>query len=327
MNINEFLITEDESNTNNGNQQYRQQQYQYPQQRYPQHQQYPQQPRPMRRRPPQPPPKRKKLPLNLILHVITIIVFLIVTLSNRCTCTCDQNEASTLNTVFGIAPEIPDESYDMTDDEEDTYISLRDIYDRIVWLDAGHGGIDGGTSGALNGITFLEKDIVLDIVLMAYELFNNSASGIKAMLTRSEDVFVHRTERVPMWNDVADLVVSVHVDFYEGVTASYVYGIQVNFNENFDETRNPSRANVNAEQFAQIMQNHLIQATGARDRQIRGNRNFIICNDSIMPALLIETGFMSNQAELALLVTEAYQRQIATAIYNAVVEAFDFQGV
>ena len=325
MNINDFLVTQDESN--NINQQYQQQyppqQQQYPQQNYPPQRQYPlQRPYPQRRRPP--PPKRKKLPLNLILHGIILIIFLIVTLANRCTCTCDH-EVVRLNTVAGIAPELPDESdYIEDEEEEDTYISLRDMYDRIVWLDAGHGGIDGGTSGILNGVTYLEKDIVLDIVLITYELFNNSTSGIKAMLSRSDDTFIHRTERTPLWNDSADLVVSVHIDFYEGVTAPYVYGIQVNFDEHFDETRNPSRAHVNAEQFAQIMQNHLVQATGARDRQIRGNRNFIVCRDSTMPALLIEAGFMSNQAELALLVTEEYQRQIANAIYNAVVEAFDF---
>ena len=325
MNINEFEIPTKSDGRNQ--QQYQQQQYrqQYRPQYQQQHQQYPY-PIQRRRYPPNP-PKKKKFSSS-VLYIVTVTIFLIVTLLNRCTCTCNYNEFSELRGGGGIINDVNFEpSLETADDYESTYVSLRDIYDMIVWLDAGHGGIDGGTSAMLNGIMYLEKDIALDIVLMTYELFNESTSGIKAMLSRSEDVFIHRSERVPLWNDSADLVVSVHIDFYEGVTAPYVYGIQVNFDGNFDEAGNTSRININAEQFAQIMQNHLVQETGARDRQIRGNRNFIICAESTMPALLIETGFMSNQAELALLVTEAYQRQIAVAIYNAIVEAFTFPRV
>jgi len=212
---------------------------------------------------------------------------------------------------------------------DDTYapvgnveLTLRERYSKIVWLDAGHGGNDGGTDAIHNGTKHFEKDIVLNIVLMVYEMFNQSDSGIKALLTRSDDTGIPFSERPELWNDVADLVVSVHADYYEGPTSHQVCGIQVNYYGN--NSVNTGRVNLTNSQFAQIMQNHLVAETGARDRRIRGDRAFTVCARSTMPALLIETGFMSNPNELALLVTEEYQLQLATAIYNAIVEAFGF---
>jgi len=203
-----------------------------------------------------------------------------------------------------------------------TNLTLQERYNKIVWLDAGHGGIDGGTSAMFNGNMYFEKDIALNIVLMVYDMFQQSDSGVTAFLTRDSDTYVNLFDRPALWNSLADLVVSVHADFYEGPTANQVCGIQVNYYS----TINTGRVNLSNAQFAQIMQDHLVQETGARDRRIRGDRAYIVCAHSTMPALLIETGFMSNPDELALLVTEQYQQQIATAIYNAIIEAFGFIG-
>ena len=199
---------------------------------------------------------------------------------------------------------------------------LRERYDKIVWLDPGHGGRDQGTSAIHNGVEYLEKDIVLHIVQMTYELFQRSDSGIKAMLSRSYDITIDPLDRPALWNDSADLVVSVHADFYEGPTAHQVSGVQVYFSE--DNNQNTGRVPISSAQFAQIMQDHLVRETGAQNRGIRGDRNFAVCTRSTVPAVLIETGFMSNPEELARLVTPEYQRQIATAIYHAIVEAFEF---
>ena len=201
-------------------------------------------------------------------------------------------------------------------------ITLRDKHDMIVWLDAGHGGIDSGTLAILDGVTYLEKDIALNITMMVYGMFGRSDSGITVMLTRSEDVYVHRFDRPALWNGIADLLVSVHINFYEGPTAQTVSGIEVHFDGTSDE--NTGRVNISNEMFAQIMQNNLVAKTAARDRGIRGHYSWIVTNGSTMPAVLIEAGFMSNPDELALLVTEEYQMKIASAIYDAIVEAFSF---
>jgi len=204
----------------------------------------------------------------------------------------------------------------------------RDRYDRIVWLDAGHGGFDTGTYVVRGDTRIYEKDITLDIILMVYEMFQRSNSGVRAFLTRADDSHVSLSTRTNLWNDTeymiakADLVVSVHVDYYEGSTAQTVSGVQVNYYRN--QLGNTGRVDITNGQFAQILQDHLVNETGARDRQIRGDRGFNIPEGSSMPAVLIETGFMSNSEELAKLLTDEYRRSIARAIYNGIVEAFGY---
>ena len=210
-------------------------------------------------------------------------------------------------------------------------LPYRDRYPKIVWLDAGHGGFDTGTYVVHGDMRVYEKDITLDIVLKVYELFQQSDSGVKAFLTRADDSHVSLSNRMVLWNDTeytiakADLVVSVHADYYEGPTAQAVSGIQVNYYRN--QVANTGRVDISNAQFAQILQNHLVNETGARDRHIRGDRGFSISEESTMPAVLIETGFMSNSEELAKLLTEEYRILLARAIYNGIVEAFSFSRI
>ena len=210
-------------------------------------------------------------------------------------------------------------------------LPYRDTYPKIVWLDAGHGDRDTGTYVTLNGARIYEKDIALDIVLRVYELFRQSDSSVKAFLTRADDSHIRLAHRPNLWNDTpymvakAELVVSVHVDYYEGATAQTVSGIQVNYYSN--QAQNTGRVDITSGQFAQILQNHLVNETGARDRNTRGDRGFVLLAESTMPAVLIETGFMSNSAELAKLLTETYRMSIARGIYEGIVEAFGFPQV
>ena len=207
-------------------------------------------------------------------------------------------------------------------------LPYRDRYHIIVWLDAGLGGFDIGTYVMRGDMRIYEKDITLDIVLRIYELFQQSNSGVRVFLTRADDSHVSLSSRTNLWNDTeymvakADLVVSVHVDYYEGSTAQAVSGVQVNYYRN--QLGNTGRVDITNAQFAQILQDQLVNETGARDRQIRGDRGFTILEGSTMPAVLIETGFMSNSEELARLLTEEYRMLIARAIYNGIVEAFGF---
>jgi len=201
-------------------------------------------------------------------------------------------------------------------------------YDHIViWLDAGHGGVDAGTYTTFNGQRVYEKDIVLDIVLMIYTLFQDSNAPVRVYLTRNNDTHTFARYRIPKWNNTADtiakadLVVSVHADYFDGSGAQSVYGIQVYYCQN--KTRNTGRLNITDQQFAQIMQDHLVSATGARDRGISGDRYLLIPSYSTMPAILIETGFLSNYSELEILMTQEYRMLIATAIYTAIIAAID----
>ena len=226
-----------------------------------------------------------------------------------------------------------DSHISMLYDDSNIAMPCEDSHSVIVWLDAGHGGIDVGTYVTLDGdgTRIYEKDITLAIVLKVYELFAESEANIQIFLTRADDIYIHRHDRPLLWNYTeymiakADLVVSVHVDFYEGRTAQAVSGIQVNYYHN--NLVNTGRIDITGAAFAQILQDHLIRETGARDRAIRGDRRFVIPAYSTMPAVVIEAGFMSNDDELLKLQTEVYQRLIAIAIYNGIVDATRFPRV
>jgi len=195
----------------------------------------------------------------------------------------------------------------------------------IVWLDAGHGGTDAGTYVIVDGTRVYEKDIALDIVLLTYEMFQQSNHDIRIYLTRDSDTHMFARYRPNQWNQTpytvrkADLVVSIHADFYEGRTAQSVSGIRSYYNQN--KIGNSGRVDISANAFAQILQDHLVATTGARDRGVNGHTNLLIPQTSTMPAVLIEVGFMSNYDELALLMTHEYRYQIATALYNGIVAA------
>ena len=70
------------------------------------------------------------------------------------------------------------------------------------------------------------------------------------------------------------------------------------------------------------MQTQLIAATGARDRGVKTSTTFYVLKHTKAPAVLIETGFISNNEEAKLLFASKYQTKIANAIVNGVHKTF-----
>jgi N-acetylmuramoyl-L-alanine amidase len=62
----------------------------------------------------------------------------------------------------------------------------------------------------------------------------------------------------------------------------------------------------------------VIQTTGANDRSVR-TANYWVCRKTEMPAVLVETGFLSNAAECANLTSDSYQQKLAQGIANGIV--------
>jgi len=70
----------------------------------------------------------------------------------------------------------------------------------------------------------------------------------------------------------------------------------------------------------------LISTTGAIDRGIKNNRNFMVLRDTQMPAALIEVGFLTNREEALRLADPQHQRVLAQAIYDGIVAAYEAYG-
>jgi len=197
-------------------------------------------------------------------------------------------------------------------------INPRDVYDRIVVIDPGHGGLDVGVIIGEHS----EADVVLEISLLLYDLFLQSDSGIKAYLTRADDSWVFNAQRTHIANTVGDLLLSVHVN-------SFVYDTSVAGTETLyrpdglmELLGNSGRMDMTNTQFSQIAQNHLVAELGTRDRGIRERTDILLLNTSTIPTAYVEVDFITNPAVLANLINPVYQLRVAQALYRAVVEAF-----
>ena len=187
------------------------------------------------------------------------------------------------------------------------FLSPAEMHDRIIVVDAGHGG---GAPGAVSG-THYEKNITLAIVQQLKKLFDEAEDPqIGVYYTRLDDTNPSLSDRVGLANELnADLFVSVHINSLKGNPG--VEGVEVMYDELAPDTA------FDTKDFAQICLDEQVSALGAKKRRlIDGNKIYIIRN-SIAPAALIEVGFMNNPNELARLTDPGYQKKSAQGIYRA----------
>ncbi len=172
---------------------------------------------------------------------------------------------------------------------------------QLVVIDPGHGGPDVGATR--NGI--YEKDIVLAMSKHLGRILQQM--GYSVMYTRTEDIDLDLEPRVQMADKArASAFVSVHVNSLDA-NASQVNGV---------ETYHAPSSSL-GENLAELVHQQIIASTGANDRGVRSARFHVIVKTS-MPAILVETGFITNPSEAAKLVNSAYQERMAAAIARGI---------
>ncbi|WP_255374409.1 N-acetylmuramoyl-L-alanine amidase [Tissierella sp. P1] len=72
----------------------------------------------------------------------------------------------------------------------------------------------------------------------------------------------------------------------------------------------------NNDVLAQIMLDELVKGTGATDKGIIGREDLIVLNQTKMPAIIVEYGFLSNENEEKLLLNDSYQDKVVDSIVN-----------
>lgn len=170
----------------------------------------------------------------------------------------------------------------------------------LIVIDPGHGGKDPGAVGRIS----TESKVVLDISLKIIELLEKDPD-LRVITTRTDDMYPTLDERVDLANQIkADLFLSVHANANKnsaiGGTETYIF-------YNADNA------------FGKIVHQHLIEATGLEDRGLK-EAGFKVIKGTEMPAVLIETAFISNTYEEKLLNDPAFQDKVALAMYNAIKE-------
>ncbi|MDQ6422897.1 N-acetylmuramoyl-L-alanine amidase [Paenibacillus sp. LHD-117] len=166
-----------------------------------------------------------------------------------------------------------------------------------IMIDAGHGGKDPGAPGA-SGVE--EKVSNLAIALKVNELLRQDPM-FEVRMTRTDDTFVEIEDRSAMANDWdADVLLSIHGNSYEDGSVS---GSETFYR--YD----------NGLALATSIHQKLVDAMGFRDRGVRLNELKVLTL-SQMPAILIETGYLTNAAEEAVILSEEGQNKMAQAIVD-----------
>lgn len=188
----------------------------------------------------------------------------------------------------------------------------KDIYDKIIVLDAGHGGIDPGT---LRGSVY-EKTVNYNVInVYAPEYFKNS--GIKVYYTRTTDTKIALQTRADFAATVdADLFISFHVNAHSN---SAVNGTSVYYSKSNNA---PASSGLKSSVLATSVVNHLSSAWGTSNKGILADR-FVVIHNNTVPAVLVECGFITNNKDFEKIKDLAYQKKAAKALFDAVSEIFE----
>ncbi len=177
---------------------------------------------------------------------------------------------------------------------------------KIVVVDPGHGGRDPGSSAELNPDVY-EKDITLAIGRRVRDML--ARSGATVLMTRSDDSFPALESRAPFANSHhADYFISIHADS-SAIGRNTLAGTTVYFHAQSSLCRLMA-----ADIGRRVSETSGISYNGVKSDTIRFRTGFAVLRESYMPAVLVETGYMNNDKDLALLRDDAAQQRIAQGI-------------
>jgi len=198
-------------------------------------------------------------------------------------------------------------------EESDRYLiyakNPQDVYDKVLLLDAGHGGKDPGTSG--NGL--VEKDLTLTMTQKVNKELDND---IKVYLTRNSDTYPDNNSRARSANQIADMMVSIHMNAAENTLVNGTETLYKNHSNDTGKT-------LTSKELATLIQNSIIDATGNYNRGIIHRDDLLILNATTVPSVIVEVVFLSNVGDALKISQEDYQDIMAEAIADAIEEAFD----
>lgn len=204
-------------------------------------------------------------------------------------------------------------AYEVTDEGDSYAIRVKnpkEVYDKVLLLDAGHGGKDPGTSG--NGMQ--EKNLNLTIAQKIAQKLQGS--GIKVYMTRDSDVYPENSTRAKTANDIADLMVSIHMNSGPETANGTETLYQVHANDN--------GARLTSKQLAEILQGKVVSATGNTNRGAKLWTDVLILNRTTVPSVIVEVIFITNTGDALKISNPAYQDQVAQAIADGIQEAVKY---
>ena len=227
----------------------------------------------------------------------------------------------------------------------------------ILVIDPGHGGKD---PGAVNGKN-QEKSINLNVALKMGKLIEDNCKNVKVIYTRKTDVFVELYKRADIANKAgADMFISIHTNSAKSKSAygaeTYLLGVEenrtsANLNAALEENKaillendyqthyegydpNSPESMIIFEfmqneyqkeslKMASFTQEQMIKSAKRPDRGVH-QAGYLVLWKSTMPSILVELGFISNDAECKYLISQKGVDEMSQSLYKAFKDYLDY---
>ena len=212
-----------------------------------------------------------------------------------------------------------------------------------IVIDPGHGGKDPGTTGVTGQ---KEKEITIDIARRMQQ--DLESKGVKVVMTRDRDEFISLQERTSIASrPEVNLFVSVHANANKNhrMRGIYVYYSEPSIADRNEDQRKANEMKIcglfkmredipdlkkivgdmlfsyklRSSQFlARKVASELAMSMQEYSRSLPAR--FFVLRNTLVPAILVETGFLSNPREEKLLQDPTYRQKIADSITKAVLK-------
>ena len=191
-----------------------------------------------------------------------------------------------------------------------SFVHPSALYDRIVVLDAAHGGTDAGITG--HGIR--EKELTLEITEKVRSLLEGS--NVRVYCTRVDDTGISEEERAAFVNELhADMLISIRAGADD--TKDQVFGIQTFYNGTYFI---PYFGNI---ELADVLERSAVTAVGGKANGLfEADSQDVLLQKVQVPAAAIEVGYVTNAEEAGMLSLEEYKMKLAEGIAEAIRTAF-----
>ncbi|MBU8880193.1 N-acetylmuramoyl-L-alanine amidase CwlD [Bacillus sp. FJAT-29790] len=207
--------------------------------------------------------------------------------------------------------------YDFSEDDSWESWNLP-LTGKIILLDPGHGGPDGGAGDE----DALEKGIALDISLKVRDYLQQQ--GALVIMTRVDDRDLapegtrgYSRRKAEDLKKRLELINTSGAEFYVSIHLNSIPSSRWSGAQTFYSPKIPE--NAKAAKFIQDELRRNLENTNRNSKEI--NSVYILKNAK-KPGVLVEVGFLSNPAERANLKNEKYQDKVAASIYNGIMRHY-----
>lgn len=178
-----------------------------------------------------------------------------------------------------------------------------------IWIDAGHGGTDGGAGRK----PYLEKEHTLKVALLLRDYLNKHFVA-EVLMTRTTDKTVSLSGRTNAANRAkADYFISIH--FNSGVASGHGYEDYI-YNKLSDTSRTETiRTAIHNEVANRVLKKYNIRNRG------RKKANFHVLRETSMPAMLAECLFVSNTGDQKIMDNKSFHSDMAAALGEGLAKA------